>query len=124
MLILADENFPLPTVETMRADGHDVLWARTNCPGRADAALLERAEAESRLVLTLDKDFWQIALQRREPLERSGVILFRVHPAVPENITPMVRRALSAKREWRGHVSIVTVEGIQMIPARGRRRDQ
>ena len=114
MLILADENFPLPTVETMRADGHDVLWARTNCPGRADAALLERAEAESRLVLTLDKDFWQIALQRREPLERSGVILFRVQ----------VQRALSAEREWRGHVSVVTMEGIQMIPARGRRRDQ
>jgi predicted nuclease of predicted toxin-antitoxin system len=124
MLILADENFPLPTVETMRADGHDVLWARTNCPGRSDAALLERAEAESRLVLTLDKDFWQIALQRREPLERSGVILFRVHPAVPDNVTPMVQRALSAEREWRGHVSIVTVEGIQMIPARGRGRDQ
>jgi predicted nuclease of predicted toxin-antitoxin system len=124
MLILADENFPLPTVETMRADGHDVLWARTNCPGRADAALLERAEAESRLVLTLDKDFWQIALQRREPLERSGVILFRVHPAVPDNVTPMVQRALSAEREWRGHVSVVTMEGIQMIPARGRGRDQ
>ena len=124
MLILADENFPLPTVEAMRAVGHDVLWARTKCPGRADAALLERAEAESRLVLTLDKDFWQIALHRREPLERSGVILFRLHPAVPDNITPMVQRALSAEREWRGHVSVVTVDDIQMIPARGHRRDQ
>jgi hypothetical protein len=59
MLILADENFPLATVEAMRADGHDVLWVRTDCPGRADAALLERAEAQARLVLTLDKDFWQ-----------------------------------------------------------------
>ena len=124
MPILADEYFPLPSVEAMRAEGHDVLWARTNCPGHADAALLERAEAESRLVLTLDKDFWQIALQRREPLERSGVILFRVHPAVPDNITPIAKRALRAEREWRGHVSIVTVEGIQMIPARRRRRDQ
>jgi len=83
MLILADENFPLPTVEAIRANGHDVLWVLTNCPGRTDAALLEQAEAQARLVLTLDKDFWQIALQRREPLKRSGVILFRVHPAVP-----------------------------------------
>jgi len=101
-----------------------VLWVRTDCPGFADAALLERAEAESRLVLTLDKDFWQIALQRREPLERSGVILFRVHPATPDNVTPVVRRALGAEREWRGQVSVVTVEGIQMIQARGRRRNQ
>jgi predicted nuclease of predicted toxin-antitoxin system len=124
MLILVDENFPLPTVEAMRANGHDVLWVRTHCPGRTDGALLERAEAEARLVLTLDKDFWQLALQRREPLVRSGVILFRVHPAAPDNITPMVQRALSAVREWHGHVSIVTVEGIQMIPARGHGRDE
>jgi predicted nuclease of predicted toxin-antitoxin system len=123
MLILADENFPLPAVEAMRAAGHDVLWARTDCPGCADAALLERAEAESRLVLALDKDFWQIAVQRREPLERSGVILFRVHPATPESITPAVRRVLGAERGWRGHVSVVTAEGIQMIQAHGRRRD-
>lgn len=57
MLILADENFPLPTVEALRADGHDVLWVRTDCPGRADAVLLERAEVEARPLLTLDKDF-------------------------------------------------------------------
>jgi predicted nuclease of predicted toxin-antitoxin system len=122
MLVLADENFPLPTVDVMRAAGHDVLWARSDCPGCADTALLERAEAESRLVLTLDKDFWQIALQRRAPLERSGVILFRVHPATPANVTPVVQRVLGTEREWRGHISVVTVEGIQMVPARGTAR--
>jgi predicted nuclease of predicted toxin-antitoxin system len=119
MLILADENFPLPTVEAMRAAGHNVLWARTDCPGSTDLALLERAEDEARLVLTLDKDFWQIALQRRAPLERSGVILFRVHPAVPDSITPVVQRVLSVERDWQGHVSVVTLEGIQMVPAHG-----
>jgi predicted nuclease of predicted toxin-antitoxin system len=92
MLVLADENIPLPTVQAMRADGHDVLWARSNYPGIKDASLLELAEAEGRLVLTLDKDFWQIALQRREPLERSGVVLVRVHPAVPDQITLIVQR--------------------------------
>ena len=122
MLILADENFPLPTVDVMRAAGHEAPWARSDCPGCADTALLERAEAESRLVLTLDKDFGQIALQRREPLERSGVILFRVHPATPDNVTPVVQRVLGTEREWRGHVSVVTVEGIQMVPARGTTR--
>ncbi|HYW48658.1 MAG TPA: DUF5615 family PIN-like protein [Bryobacteraceae bacterium] len=109
MLILADESFPLPTVEAVRAAGNDAVWVRTDCPGGADAALLERAEAEGRLVLTLDNDFWQMALQRREPLVRSGVILFRMHPAVPDNLTPMVQRALSTEREWRGRLRIVTV---------------
>lgn len=124
MRFLADENFPKPIVEALRAAGHDVLWARTDCAGWKDVLLLELAESDARTLLTLDKDFWQIALQRREPLERSGVILFRVHPATPDNVTPVVRRALGAEREWRGQVSVVTVEGIQMIQARGRRRNQ
>ncbi len=59
MQLLADENFPKPIVDALRADGHNVLWARTDCAGWKDAALLDLAESEARIVLTLDKDFWQ-----------------------------------------------------------------
>lgn len=102
----------------MRQDGHDVLWVRTDCPATKDTALLDRAEAEDRLVPTLDKDFWQLALQRKGALLRSGVILFRVHPAVPATLTPLVRRALGVEYDWKGHVSVVTTDGVQMIVAR------
>jgi len=122
MRLIADENFPRPTVEALRRDGHDVVWVRTDCPGSTDAALLDRAEAEARVLLTLDKDFRQIALQRRAPLRRSGVILFRVHPAVPAIVTPLVRRALSLDRDWEGHVSVVTSNDLEMISARFGRR--
>lgn len=117
MRLLADENFPRPTVEALRQDGHDVIWVRTDCPASKDTALLDRAEEEGRLVLTLDRDFWQLTIQRRIPLCRGGVILFRVHPPLPEAVTPLVRRALRVKREWAGHLSIITREGVQMIPA-------
>ncbi|HLN01956.1 MAG TPA: DUF5615 family PIN-like protein [Bryobacteraceae bacterium] len=116
MRFLADENFPRPVVETLRNVGHDVLWARTDCPGLKDRALLERAEADGRLVLTLDKDFWQIALQRPIPLKRCGVILFRVFPAIPENLEPLIDSTMRTEHSWFGHVSIVTKDGIEMIP--------
>jgi predicted nuclease of predicted toxin-antitoxin system len=61
MKILADENLPSPVVEALRSQGHDVLWARQDCRGFKDPALLDRAEAEGRIVLTLDRDFWQLA---------------------------------------------------------------
>ena len=83
--------------------------------------LLERAEADGRIVLTLDRDFWQLALQRPIPLKRCGVILFRVFPAIPENLEPVVDSALQAKHSWIGHVSIVTKDGVEMIPTRGQR---
>lgn len=72
MRLLADENFPRPTVEVLRSQGHDVLWARMDCPGLKDGELLERAEADGRLFLALAKDFWQLALQRPIPLNVVG----------------------------------------------------
>ena len=115
MRLVADENFPLPTIEALRQAGHDVTWARTGCPSTKDAELLDRAEAEGRILLTLDKDFWQIAIQRRRSLQHSGVILFRVHPAIPGNITPLVLRTLGAEEGWDGHASVVTVDRVLMV---------
>jgi hypothetical protein len=41
MRLLADENFPKPSIEALRAAGHDVLWARTNLAGLRDVDLLD-----------------------------------------------------------------------------------
>jgi predicted nuclease of predicted toxin-antitoxin system len=120
MRLLADENFPRPIVELLRAAGHDVLWARTDCSGWTDSALLDFAEAAARILLTLDKDFWQIAVQRRVPLAQSGVVLFRLHPATTRNLEPLVRAFIEADRAWAGHISIIAADGIQMLAA-GRR---
>jgi len=114
MRLLADENFPKSIVEALRSQGHDVLWVRTELAGSNDAALLEIAESRARVILTLDKDFWQIAFQRRKPLEKAGVVLFRVHPAVPDTLEPLVRAFLDAGRTWSGHVSIVSASGIHI----------
>jgi predicted nuclease of predicted toxin-antitoxin system len=120
MRLLADENFPKPIIDALRDEGHDLLWARTDLAGTSDVGLLDLAESDSRIVLTLDKDFWQIAVQRRSPLEHSGVVLFRVHPATPENLAPLVRAFGEADTTWAGHISIVSIDGIQMVAARRR----
>lgn len=98
MRLLADENFPRPLVEDLRANGHDVRWARTDYAGWSDIRILDRAESESRIVLTLDHDFWQIALQRRVPLKQSGVVLFRAHPAIATNLRPLIKAFTRANR--------------------------
>ena len=116
MRLLAGENFPKPVVEALRAEGHGVPRARTDQTGARD--ILDLAEAEARILLTLDKDFWQIAVQRRSPLEQSGVVLFRVHPATPERLAPLVRAFIAADTAWIGHISIITAGGIQRVAVR------
>jgi predicted nuclease of predicted toxin-antitoxin system len=120
MRLLADENFPKAIVDWLRDTGHDVLWARTDCAGLKDPGLLNLAEAEARVLVTLDKDFWQIALQRRVPLIHAGVVLFRIHPATADRIEPLVRIFVEADRGWPGHISRVTADGIWMIPSKRR----
>ena len=118
MRILADENFPRLVVDFLRDGRLDVVWVRKDCPRMTDAALLELAEADRRLIVTLDKDFWQLAVQRRVPLESSGVILFKVFPSTAENLMPLVAQIIVSGHEWAGHVSIVTRQGVEIIPTR------
>lgn len=116
MRILADENLPRSVVENLRSAGHDILWARLDFPGVKDRALLDRAETEGRVIVTLDKDFLQLALQRRVPLKRAGVILVRVIPAIPKVIGPLLDSALRSQQNWISQVSVVTKDGIETFP--------
>jgi len=118
MRLLADENLPATAIATIRAKGHDVLSARESCRGWKDTEILERAESDGRIVLTLDKDFWQIAMQRRIPLSKAGVILVRVHPATTDRIEPLIRRILDIKQDWAGRLSVISTSELQIIQLR------
>jgi predicted nuclease of predicted toxin-antitoxin system len=117
MRFLADENFPKPVIDWLRLDTNDVLWAGTDFPSAEDRFLLDRAEKEGRILLTLDKDFWQLAIQQKKRLRKSGVILFRVHPATPERVRALIRQVLALEKSWVGQVALVTPHGIDIVPA-------
>jgi predicted nuclease of predicted toxin-antitoxin system len=67
MRLLADENFPKPIVEALRADGHDVLWARTDLARTSDVELLDLVESDARIVLTLDQGLLEDRRSAPEP---------------------------------------------------------
>ena len=75
MRFLADECCDTATVDTLREDGHDVLYAIESLRGATDDAILERAFTESRVLLTEDKDFGELVYRLRYPAY--GVILLR-----------------------------------------------
>ncbi len=118
MRFFADENFPKLLLQKLRLEGHDVLWARPNFIGWSDTKLLDLAESESRIVLTLDKDFRQIAVQRREPLINGGLILFQLHPAIPKIIEPYLFEALESIGEISGQIRVVSASRIEIVRSR------
>jgi predicted nuclease of predicted toxin-antitoxin system len=117
MRFLADENFPRRVVAYLRNAGHDVLWVGNDYPGTSDKNILERAETDSRILVTLDRDFWQIAFQRPERMKNGGVVLIRVHPATAANIEGLIQLVMERGHSLVGHAALVTRWGIDIVPA-------
>ena len=77
MKFLANENVAGDAVIALRKKGHDVAWIRTDAPGSKDEAVLARAMAEQRILLTFDKDFGELAF-RSHLVATCGIVLFRI----------------------------------------------
>ena len=76
MHFLVDECLSRHMAERLRLDGHDVVWARNVCPGNDDRLVLDRANAEGRIVITEDRDFGDLTIRLR--LHAIGIIIVAV----------------------------------------------
>ena len=58
--------------EKLAHEGHDVVWAGDWAEDPGDMEILQRAKKENRVLVTLDKDFGELAIVRKIP--HSGII--------------------------------------------------
>jgi predicted nuclease of predicted toxin-antitoxin system len=113
--ILANENFPVPLIRELRQRGHDVASVKELMRGAEDRAVLARAQEESRLVVTFDKDFGELAY-RFGLAASSGVILFRLSGSSPDIDNARALAALESGIEWTGCFAVVTNDRIRVRP--------
>ena len=115
MRLCANENIPESCVVALRESGHDVLWLREAAPGTADAAVLSRAQAEQRLLITFDKDFGDLAFHRGLSAAH-GVVLFRIAQPSAALVAQRVVAILSSRTDWPGQYSVVEEQSVRMRP--------
>lgn len=113
--ILADENFPGPLIRALRQRGHDVTSVKESMRGAGDRDVLARAQDESRLVVTFDKDFGELAYRFGLPAS-SGVILFRLSGLDPETDKVRALAAMESGIEWSGFFAVVGNDRIRVRP--------
>jgi predicted nuclease of predicted toxin-antitoxin system len=118
MRLLANENFPKDAVEALRAQGHDVAWVRMDGPGSSDPQVLARAQAESRILVTFDKDFGELAFRSRIPAS-SGIVLFRIAMPSSAYVARVAVAALESRTDWTGHFAVVEDDRIRIRPLPG-----
>ncbi len=115
MRLLANENFPGDAVEALRRLGHDVAWVRTDAPGSKDTEVLRRAAQEERVLVTLDKDFGELAFRAGLPAT-SGVVLFRIFPPLPGPLADVAVAAFREERDYSGLFVLVEAARIRERP--------
>jgi predicted nuclease of predicted toxin-antitoxin system len=95
MRLCANENLPGDCVAALRQRGHNVLWIRESARGSTDDAVLSRAQAEARLLITFDKDFGELVFRRGKAASR-GIVLFRRQKLSPDFIARRVTQILES----------------------------
>jgi predicted nuclease of predicted toxin-antitoxin system len=91
------------------------LSAKESMRSEADGAILARAQAEERIVLTHDKDFGELAFRSQLPAS-CGVVLCRLTGSDPDTDNRRILQALESRTDWAGHFSVVTDDRIRMRP--------
>lgn len=99
----------------LRTDGHDVTWMRDVGPGSPDDHVLALAFAESRIVLTFDKDFGELAF--RLGLQATpGVILLRPRLRSPDYLARFTQAVLAQNHTWEGHFAVAEEGRLRLVP--------
>lgn len=113
MHVCAHENVPGDCIAALRQRGHDVLWIRETEPGSTDDAVLAKAQAEARLLITFDKDFGELVFRRGTAASR-GIVLFRLRKSSPEVLARRIVQILESRAIWEGHYSVVDEHSVRM----------
>jgi predicted nuclease of predicted toxin-antitoxin system len=111
--ILADENVSRLAVQSLRAAGHDVVAVKDVMPGATDREILAHAQNEDRILITLDKDFGDLAFQGRLPAQ-CGVVLFRLSVPDPAHLAERINTVFNSRSDWSGHFAVVDDDTIRL----------
>lgn len=109
-----DENLPVEIVQALRIQGHEAEGVyEEGLAGATDLVVLERARAEHRVLLTLDKGVANI--QAYPPEQYSGIVLFRPPTTGRGTILSFVLQHLPVvlTMEATGHLFVVSERGIR-----------
>ncbi len=83
MKFLADENFPLASINLLLRNNIDVRQTALLFSGKPDTFILQEATEQNEIILTFDKDFGELIFKKLL-FGVQAVVLFRLTDFLPE----------------------------------------
>lgn len=117
MKLLCDEGVDQQIVQTLRDEGHDVLYVAEVAPGATDDEVFDRANRAGALLLTTDKDFGELVFRQRR-ISR-GVLLLRLAGLSQQRKATAVASAVRRfGDELEGAFSVIDPGRVRIRPVR------
>ena len=89
---IADEGVERRIVMAIRQE-YDVQYVSELMQGAGDDSILQNAEKESRILITLDKDFGELVYYRQQ--DHAGIILCRLHGLAIEEKISLIKNTIN-----------------------------
>lgn len=115
MRLLVNENIPVASVAVLREAGHDVASITEDSPGISDEAVMQRAHADDRIVVTFDRDYGELLFRRRLPTP-AGVLYLRFIPATPLEPATYIARLIAGGIELEGRFTTADRNQVRQRP--------
>jgi len=113
--LLANENFPAPSVRQLRDRGYDVAAVAEGNGGLKDPEVLALAVTELRWIVTFDRDYGELIFARGFAAP-PAVILFRMRSYRPDAPGRFLAALLASGNQFEGHFVIVDEAGFRKRP--------
>ncbi|MEX0637223.1 MAG: DUF5615 family PIN-like protein [Burkholderiales bacterium] len=113
--LLANENFPAPSIRILRDQGYDVAAVTEGGGSLADADVLALAVAEKRWIVTFDRDYGELIFARGLAAP-PAVILFRMRSYRPDDPGRLLAGLLDSGAGFDGLFVLVEEAGLRKRP--------
>lgn len=113
--LLANENFPAPSIRLLRDRGYEVAAVAEGIGGLADSNVLALAVAEKRWIVTFDRDYGELIFARGLAAP-PAVVLFRMRSYRPDDAGRVLADLLDSGAAFDGHFVLVEDTGIRKRP--------
>lgn len=113
--LLANENFPAPSVQHLRDTGYNVTAVAEGGGGLKDPEVLALAVAEQRWIVTFDRDYGELIFARGLAAP-PAVVLFRMRSYRPDTAGLFLAALLESGNQFEGHFVLVDEAGLRKRP--------
>jgi len=112
MRFLANENFPLVSIELLRENGFEVASIRELFPGISDISVIRLAQEQNTIILTFDKDYGEILFSNKIA-EPPSIIFFRYKGNDPLFAGNVLLSVIKSNYKLERHFTVVEESNIR-----------